>query len=115
MRPRGVARKCTVGIPDTRRRHQVRVDDRVRDRTVDVTRRSNGARLVPSWRGRCTEALCDEDHKLVLSPQLIGGQISGNGRYAVFSANFGKPGRIDLYLKNLRTGDHGLVAIRWLP
>jgi len=85
-------------------RHQVRVYDRVRDRTVDVTRRSNGTRLVPSWRGRCTEALCDEDQKLVLSPQLIGGQISGNGRYVVFSANFGKPGRIDLYLKNLRTG-----------
>jgi hypothetical protein len=48
--------------------------------------------------------LCEEDQKLRYAPQLTCGQISGNGRYVVFAANFRKPERIDLYVKNLRTG-----------
>ncbi|MEZ5118560.1 MAG: hypothetical protein R2686_01480 [Candidatus Nanopelagicales bacterium] len=85
-------------------RQKVRVFDRRKGKTSNVTRRSNGTLLKPSWRNRCTLALCEEDQKLRYSPQLIGGQISGNGRYVVFSANFRKPGKIDVYLKNLRTG-----------
>lgn len=85
-------------------RHRVLVRDRVTGLTKDVTRRSNGKRLRPAWTGTCTQARCEEDQKLTYAPQLTGGQISGNGRYVVFSANFAVPGRIDVYLKNLRTG-----------
>lgn len=85
-------------------RHKVMVYDRRKGTTSNVTRRSNGKVLKPSWRNRCTLALCEEDQKLRYSPQLTGGQISGNGRYVVFSANFRKPAKIDVYLKDLRTG-----------
>lgn len=85
-------------------RHKVMLFDRRTGSTRDVTRRSNGALLTPSWRGTCTLALCEEDQKLRYEPQLTGGQISGNGRYVVFAANFRKPERIDVYVKNLRTG-----------
>jgi hypothetical protein len=85
-------------------RQKVMVFDRRKRTTTNVTRRSDGTLLTPSWRSRCTVALCEEDQKLRYSPQLAGGQISGNGRYVVFSANFRKPGKIDVYLKDLRTG-----------
>lgn len=85
-------------------RHKVMLFDRRTGTTREVTRRSNGAALTPSWHGSCTLALCEEDQKLRYEPQLTGGQISGDGRYSVFSANFRKPERIDVYAKNLRTG-----------
>ena len=85
-------------------RRKILVYDRKKDRTRNVTRRSNGKILVPSWSGTCTPARCEEDQKLTDEPQLRGGQISGNGRYVVFSANFRKPAVIDLYLTNLKTG-----------
>ncbi|MBK6764175.1 MAG: hypothetical protein IPG68_13250 [Micrococcales bacterium] len=85
-------------------RQKVMLFDRRKATTTNVTRRSDGALLKPTWRSRCTLALCEEDQKLRYSPQLAGGQISGNGRYVVFSANFRKPGKIDVYLKDLRTG-----------
>ena len=85
-------------------RHKVMLFDRRTGTTRNVTRRSNGALLKPSWNGTCTLALCEEDQKLRYEPQLTGGQISGDGRYVVFAANFRKPERIDVYVKNLRTG-----------
>jgi hypothetical protein len=85
-------------------RHKVMTFDRRTGRTRDVTRLSTGAALVPSWIGYCTLALCEEDQKLRYEPQLTGGQISGNGRYVVFTANFRKPTRLDVYIKDVRTG-----------
>ncbi len=93
----------TLPVGDWGRR-KVMVFDRKTERTRNVTRKTTGALLRPSWRSRCTAASCEEDQKLVDAPQLAGGQISGNGRWVAFCANFGKPARIDLYLKNLRTG-----------
>ncbi len=84
-------------------RRKVMVFDRKTERTRNVTRKSSGALLRPSWRNRCTQAKCEEDQKLRDAPQLAGGQISGNGKWVAFCANFGKPSRIDLYVKNLRT------------
>ncbi|HQR80442.1 MAG TPA: hypothetical protein PLT68_09510, partial [Actinomycetota bacterium] len=85
-------------------RRKILVYDRKRERTTNVTRRTNGKVLVPSWNGSCTPARCEEDQKLIDEPQLRGGQISGNGRYVVFSANFREPAVIDVYVKNLKTG-----------
>lgn len=84
-------------------RGKVLVYDRKTGRTKNVTTKSNGSTLRPSWRNRCTNATCsDEDQQLVDSPQLAGGQISGNAKWVAFCANFGKPARIDLFIKNLR-------------
>ncbi|MCU0294697.1 MAG: hypothetical protein MUD05_01430 [Candidatus Nanopelagicales bacterium] len=83
---------------------KVMVFDRRTGRTREVTRKSNGSLLRPSWRSRCTLALCEEDQKLRYSPQLTGGQISGNGRFVVFAANFAQRNRVDVYVKNLRNG-----------
>lgn len=85
-------------------RRKILVYDRKRERTTNVTRRSNGKPLVPSWRGTCTPQRCEEGQQLTDEPQLRGGQISGNGRFVVFSANFREPAVIDLYVKNLKTG-----------
>lgn len=85
-------------------RSKVMLFDRRKGTTTNVTRRSNGSLLLPTWRNRCTEALCDRDFRLRYSPRLVGGQISGNGRHVVFSANYRKRNKIDVYLKNLRTG-----------
>ena len=63
-------------------RRAIKVYDRRKDRTVTATRRSNGTLLTPAWRSRCTPAICEEDQKLIFSPQLVGGQISGNGPLA---------------------------------
>ena len=84
-------------------RRKVLVYDRRTGRTKEATTKTNGSTLRPSWRNRCTEPLCEEDQKLVYSPQLTGGQISGNGRYVTFCGNFRKPARIDLYVKDLRS------------
>ncbi len=93
----------TMPIDDWGQR-RVMVFDRRTGRTREVTRRTSGSLLRPSWRGRCTLALCEEDQKMRYSPQLDGGQISGNGRFVVFAANFAQRNRIDVYVKNLRTG-----------
>ncbi len=85
-------------------RHKVMLFDRRTRSTRDVTRLSRGAALVPSWNGYCTLALCEEDQKLRYEPQLAGGQVSGNGRYVVFTANFRKPTRLDVYIKDVKTG-----------
>lgn len=97
-------RYVTYSIPlNDFRRHKVMRYDRRTDRKRQVTRKSNGRILTPKWEGTCTQASCEEDQKLVDSPQLVGGQISGNGRYTAFCANYLRPARVDLYLKNLRT------------
>lgn len=85
-------------------RRKILLYDRKRDRTTNITRRSGGKILKPSWKGTCTPATCGEGQKLTDEPQLRGGQISGDGRYVVFSANFRKPAVIDVYVKNLKTG-----------
>ena len=98
-------RYVSYSVPlDDYGRRAIKVYDRRTDRTVTATRKSNGKLITPAWRSRCTPAACEEDQKLVFSPQLVGGQISGNGRWLVFSANYRKPAGIDLFVKNLRTG-----------
>lgn len=101
----GTGRFVAYTLPlDEWGQNRVMVFDRNTGRTREVTRKTNGSLLRPSWRSRCTLDLCEEDQKLRYSPQLTGGQISGNGRFVVFAANFRKPNRIDVYVKNLRTG-----------
>jgi hypothetical protein len=98
-------RYVSYSVPlDEYGKRAIKVYDRRKDRTITATRRTNGALLTPAWRSRCTPAICEEDQKLTFSPQLVGGQISGNGRFVVFSANYRKPAGIDLYVKNLRSG-----------
>lgn len=82
----------------------VRVYDRSTGRTRSAATTSSGKTLRPSWRTTCTAAgSCDEDRPITAAPQLNGGQISGNGRYVVFCANYLRPDRVDLYIKNWRT------------
>ncbi len=98
-------RYVSFSVPlDEYGRRAVKVYDRRTDRTITATRRTNGTLRTPAWRSRCTPAICEEDQKLAFSPQLVGGQISGNGRWVVFSANYRKPAGVDLYVKNLQTG-----------
>lgn len=97
-----------------RTRRTVRVYDRRTGRTRTATTTKSGKALKPTWRATCvadsddlpadsTRVVCDEGIPLTAAPQLDGGQMSGNGKYIVFCANYIRPARIDLYVKNWRT------------
>lgn len=83
----------------------VKVYDRITKRTRTATTTTSGREIKPSWRTPCTRdnGLCDEGPSISRAPQLEGGAISGNGHYVVFCANYAKPDRVDLYIKNWRS------------
>ncbi len=76
---------------------RIKVYDRKKRRTRVMTKTRSGKRLRPAWSASGEPA--DEDYAISDHPQLAGGQISGNGRYVVFCANYKVPDRIDLYVK----------------
>lgn len=96
-----------------RTRRDVRVYDRRTGRTRSAATTKSGKALQPKWRTTCvgdfdypgatSATVCDEGIPLTAAPQLDGGQISGNGRYIAFCANYIRPDRIDLYIKDWRT------------
>jgi hypothetical protein len=84
-------------------RRDVRVYDRKTGRTRSAATTRSGRSLKPTWRNTCAPDWCDEEAPISRIPQLTGGQISGNGRYIVFCANYARPDRADLYIKDWRT------------
>jgi hypothetical protein len=96
-----------------RTRRDIRVYDRKTGRTRSAATTRSGKSLKPKWRTTCvgdlndpnatSATVCDEGIPLTAAPQLDGGQISGNGRYIAFCANYIRPDRVDLYIKNWRT------------
>jgi hypothetical protein len=92
------------------KKRTVKVFDRRTGKTRTATTTRSGHALKPAWRTPCiagkdTEGPvpCEEGFELEWAPELVGGQISGNGRYTVFCANYATPKRVDLYIKDLRT------------
>jgi hypothetical protein len=83
----------------------VKVYDRKKGRTRTATATSGGRALRPAWKGTCRadDGCGDDGFSITDGPQLQGGHMSGNGHYIVFCANYLKPDRVDLYIKNWRT------------
>lgn len=83
----------------------VKVYDRKTRRVRTATTTSGGRTLRPAWQGNCraTEGCGDDGFSITDGPQLQGGHMSGDGRFIVFCANYSKPERVDLYIKNWRT------------
>jgi hypothetical protein len=109
----GKARRTILGQPTHKwdyKQATVRVFDRKTRTTRTATTTRTGKALKPAWRSPCIagtntvgQVPCEEGFQLPWAPQLVGGQISGNGRYIVFCANYTKANRIDLYIKDWRT------------
>lgn len=87
------------------KQNTVKVFDRKTRKTRTATTTQSGKALRPAWRSPCLagSSACEEGFDIAWAPGLVGGQISGNGRYVVFCANYATPQRVDLYIKDLRT------------
>jgi len=96
------------GTPTHRWDHlqvSIKVYDRRTRKTRTATTARSGKAVKPAWRTPCVvgEDTCEEGLKLEWAPQLAGGQISGNGRWVAYCANYQTPDRADLYIKDMRT------------
>lgn len=87
------------------KQNTVKVFDRKTGKARTATTTRSGKALKPAWRSPCLagSGACEEGFEIAWAPGLVGGQISGNGRYVVFCANYATPQRVDLYIKDLRT------------